>query len=360
MKIIQVLPAFGLAGAEIMAETLIYELKKNNIEPVVVSLYNFNSSITDRITSQNIKIYYLDKKVGFDFSVITKLRKIVKAEKPDAIHTHLYVLPYVYLSTLGLPIKIVHTIHNIADKEVSAKQQILHKYLFPKKRVIPVAISPLVKETVINRYGRKLKNIPMVYNGIDMTKYFPKKDYSLHNEGTIVHIGRFNAQKNHSMLIMAFKMVTEHYPNAKLLLVGDGELKQTVMNLVEDYHMNKNIIFMGLRDDISDILFNSDIFVLPSNYEGMPMTIIEAMSTGLPIIATRVGGIPDMISDKSGILIDNDYKELASKIILLLSDERLREKIGYIAEEESKNFSSYAMAKKYISLYGDKKEFDLK
>ena len=118
MKIIQIMPEFGLAGAEIMAENLSYGLSNKGNDVILVSFYSKETEITKRLVQHGFEIVYLDKRQGFDKTIITKLRKLFVKEKPEVIHTHRYVLPYVFIAAYGIPLRIVHTVHNVATKEV--------------------------------------------------------------------------------------------------------------------------------------------------------------------------------------------------------------------------------------------------
>ena len=117
MKIIQIMPDFGMAGAETMVENLTYGLAAEGHDVLVISLFDLHTAITERIENRGIKIKYLGKKRGFDPSIISKMRKIIKAYQPDVIHTHRYVLPYAFLASMGFKAKRVHTVHNVAQKE---------------------------------------------------------------------------------------------------------------------------------------------------------------------------------------------------------------------------------------------------
>ena len=124
-NILQVMPEFGLAGAETMCENLIYELMSTgDYRIVVASLYNFHSPITERLEDKGIKVYYLDKTQGADFSIINRLVKIMKQEQIDIVHTHRYVMQYAIPAAIWAGVKIrIHTIHNIAQKEVDSLRQ---------------------------------------------------------------------------------------------------------------------------------------------------------------------------------------------------------------------------------------------
>lgn len=347
------MPDFGLAGAETMCENLCYELRKEGIDVIVVSLYDFHSAITNRIEESGIKVIYLKKKRGLDISIIYKLRKIFKKEKPDVIHTHRYVMQYAIPASVGLPIKKrIHTVHNVAEKEVPKQQQKLNYFFYKYFHVIPVALSNEVKESISEVYRIPSKRIPVIFNGINLSKCLPKRNYEIDGVVKIVHIGRFSEQKNHNMIIHSYKKVLEVIPNCKLILIGSGELEENIRKLVLSLKIDDKVEFKGVISDVFTYLHKADIFILPSNYEGMPMTLIEAMGTGLPIIATNVGGVPSMIkNNENGILIKNNEEDLFLAIKRLM-DENKRRELGINARKTAINmFSSIKMAEKYIQLY---------
>lgn len=352
MKILQIMPEYGLAGAEIMSENLCYGLKKQNHDVIIVSFFHLETPIIERLVSNGFKVLFLDKKPGFDCSVIKKLRMIFKSEKPDIVHTHRYVLPYVYLASIGYAHKIVHTVHNVASKEVGRKQQIIQYFILRSRKVTPVTISPRVKESFLVRYKLKNKQIPMIYNGIDIDRFEKKANYDLHNGGTILHIGRFSRQKNHIRLIDAFKLVKAVHPQSRLQLIGSGDLEQSIIEYVKTNELADSVEFLGLKDDVRPYLYNADVFVLSSDYEGMPITIIEAMATGLPIVSTEVGGVPDMIHDQtSGYLVSLSSDELSIALIDLLNSKKLRNQLGDNAKIDSNAFSLSTMTNNYLDVY---------
>lgn len=352
MRIIQVMPEFGLAGAEVMAENLACSLKSKGHEVLMISFYNMHTAITERLEKNGIRIEYLGKKKGVDLSIVPKMRKIMKVFQPNIVQTHRYVLPYAFLSSVGLKVKRVHTIHNIAEKEVPRKQLPLQKMLFKNFGVIPVAITPITKKSIETYYNLNDNEVPLIYNGIDLEKCIQKKNTKINESATVLHIGRFAPQKNHMMMVEAFAEVVKKYPTCELELIGDGDLVESVRQRVVELAIEKNVRFIGLLDTVYTKMAESDIFILPSNYEGMPITLIEAMATGLPIVATAVGGVPDMIEDgKSGLLVDVSKEKIADAIIRLLKDEALREKVSHGAMMKASDFSLENMTKAYVELY---------
>lgn len=348
-KIIEIIPRFKLAGAETMCENLITAIDKKEYEVIAISLYNYSSPITERLESKGYKIYYLNKKSGIDLKIFGKLFKIFKKEKPDMIHTHLYVLRYVLLPAkiACCKARIVHTVHNIASKEIK-HGKLLQKIAFKMFNVIPVAISEIVQASIIKEYNLKEEKVPIIYNGINLVNCQKKECYD--SSKIILHIGRFTEQKNHLELIEIFKNSLNQDKDLKLYLVGEGELKSEIKKVVLQEGLNDNVKFLGLLKNSYEVMNSADIFVMPSKWEGMPMTIIEAMGTGLPIIAYPVGGIPNMIeNEKNGFLV-KDLKEFSNKIIKLENDKELRENIGKRNKKDAARFSANTMAKKYCDL----------
>lgn len=353
MKIMQFMPEFGLAGAEIMCENLTYSLIKRGHEVLVVSLYTYHSVITDRLEKNGVKVIYLDKKPGIDFSLLKKIRNLIIREMPiGVIHTHRYLLKYVMTACWGIDIKVVHTLHSIAKKENNKLDRKLNSFYFHQNNVKPVALSEEVKNTVIEEYKLNSYDVPIVYNGVPLERCIPKDGYMIGNSFNIIHIGRFCQVKNHKSLVNSIVSLHSKYPQVLLHLYGDGELKQNVLEQINNSNASEYIIYHGLTDNPYPYLHNADLFVLPSLYEGMPMTIIEAMGTALPIVASRVGGIPDMIEDeKEGLLCTPDSDDIERCIDIIINDDNLRASLGKAALASAYKFSSEKMAEDYEKIY---------
>lgn len=351
MKIVQVIPVFKMAGAEIMCENLIYELLHLGNQVTAVSLYSETSDITKRLEQHGVCIHYLGKHSGFDPSLFKKLSKIFKDEQPDIIHTHLYASKYVFPCAAKLHIGVVHTIHNLAHKDNSRSGRLINKFYFKHGNVTPVALGTAVKESIIREYGLKESDIPTVCNGIDLSKCIIKTDYSIDGNFKILHIGRFSEQKNHYGLIRAFDKFHSKHNNSELWLIGDGETKKETEEYVGEHGLSSCVSFVGLSDNVFPYLASCDIFALPSLYEGVPMTLIEAMGSGLPIVASPVGGVCDMLNRNSSLLVRPDIDEIADAFEAYYSDEELRKRHGHEALKLSAAFSAEQMARNYSEVY---------
>lgn len=353
MKILQFMPEFGIAGAETMCENLSTGLMKKGHDVTVVSLYTYESSITKRLKERGIDILFLDKKPGFDFNMFRKIRSVIKKIKPDVIHTHRYVAQYVIPASLGLNIKVkIHTVHNIALKENTPLARKFNKFFFHFCGLVPVALTKLIKETIVEEYNLKGFAIPVIYNGVPLENCIKKTSYSIGETINLLHIGRYSEQKNHIEMIKAIVYLHNKYRNIRLHLFGDGPLKGIISDCIAKHKAANYIIEHGLCDNPYKHFSDADIFLLPSKYEGMPMTLIEAMGTALPIVASNVGGIPDMIKDKeNGLLCSPIAEDIAQKIEKLILDQRLREQLGCNAILKANDFTSQKMTEQYLNLY---------
>ncbi len=355
MKIMQFMPEFGLAGAEIMCENLLIALQKLGHEVIAVSLYDYHSAITERIEDNGIRIIYLNKKTGIDISIYKKIFNILRQEKPDVVHTHRYLMEYVIpiAKVVGIK-KLVHTVHSIATKEQSLRRRRLSAFFYKRCRVIPVALSNEIKKTIVQEYKLRENNIPVIFNGENLDHFQEKNDYSIADEFRVYHVGRFQPVKNQETIVKAIKELRCEGIPVVGILIGDNknDYGEKIRSQISELGANKYILLPGTTSNISQELRKADIFILPSLFEGMPMTLIEAMASGLPIIASKVGGIPDMLKNgESAILINNPDEELAASIKLLYEKRDLREIIGRNARKNSVLFSSDTMAKAYVDVY---------
>lgn len=354
MKIIQIIPTLGVGGAEAVCESLTKSLSLLGHDVTVISLYSENTIITERLINNGNKLIFLDKQTGIDIKCVRRLRRLINEIKPDVIHTHLYALKYAVLASLGKNITIVHTVHNVALKESNKINRIVNKLIFSLNMATPVALSKEIKETVKEIYYLSDDRIPIILNGIDLSLCKSKKDYLLKDPIKIIHVGRFFEQKNHEYIIECAKQLST-IKNIEISFFGDGPCIEKCIQLVKNYNLEDVILFKGVSSNIYNELNNSDIFILPSKWEGVPISIIEAMGTGLPIIASNVGGISDMIiNGQQGILIDPNTNELTEALLRLIDDFDLRKEIGINAKKMSTEFSVQTMSQKYLKLYKER------
>jgi len=194
-----------------------------------------------------------------------------------------------------------------------------------------VCVSKQVELVLLNWIPSNKGKTKVIPNAVPIPKFLnpcPVKTYD------ILFVGRLTKQKSVEILLKAIKILKNKYSkNLKIAIVGDGELKENLNNLTVELGVNREVEFLGVRKDVKELMVSSKIFVLPSRWEGFGLVIIEAMSNMLPVIASNVGGIPELIEDgKDGILVPPENpKALARAINNLLENEELREKLSKAA-----------------------------
>lgn len=275
-------------------------------------------------------------KIKRNLNLISKLRKIIKRDKPDLLISFMQE-PNVrsIIATRGLRTKSIISVRNDPKMEYPGTiGHIISKYLLPKANGCVFQT-----EDAKNFFPKTLQDkSTIIFNQVD-EKFF---DVDKKEGEYIVSIGRLSPQKNHKMLINAFEKVNQKCPNERLLIYGKGELKEELEYEINKRGLKHNIHLMGLTSDVPKVLSKAKMFILSSDYEGMPNTLLEAMAVGLPCISTDCPCAgPRTIIDhgKDGLLVPiEDEKELARSILLLLEDKNFYNRVCRNAKEKSKIF----------------------
>ena len=263
-----------------------------------------------------------------DLRAFSELRAVLKRFKPDLVHAHSTkagLIARIAAKFEGTP--SIFTAHGWAFTEGTSN---LNRILAaPTEWFLAKITSHII---CVSEYDRKLglrftnKNsncITKIHNGIEDT---PLKRSSNKNEVIIVMVARFSQQKDFKSLIEAFS----YLKGCRLRLVGDGPLLEEAKHLTEKLKIAHRVDFFGLRSDVTDILASSDIFALISHYEGFPISILEAMRSALPVVASDVGGISEsVLHNATGFLTNRrDSSNLKISLAKLVADPQLRQKLG--------------------------------
>ena len=322
MKIMICIGQLCKGGAERVVCNLANYLSKNNNVTLVV----FRNTKIDYEISTDVKIIKLDNKEKEKFKLlknmkrIIKLNKILKKEKFDVT---LSFLPRPSYITLFLKKfrknKVIVSVRNDPKMEYkSLLNKILMKWLYP------LADGFVFQTEEAKQYFPEniQKKSIIILNSVN-ENFIIDKPYNGIRDKIIVSVGRLDEQKNQKMLIKAFSKIHYKYPKYNLIIYGEGCLRNDLEKLINDLNLEKNIFLPGIEDNIKEKLYKASLFVLPSNYEGMPNSLIEAMALGVPSISTNCpcGGPKDLINDgENGFLIDvNSEEDLVKKMDLVLS-----------------------------------------
>lgn len=353
-RVMLVIQSLRVGGAENMVENLAYALRDRECVVKVVVLQSGETIISRRLRANDIDLVFIGKRPGPDLSTIAKLAILMRDFNPDVVHSHLPILNYVVPAARRAGVmNLVHTIHNVAQKETNIRLKVAYaRRCYRHRFVRPVALSQINKNTVIEFYGIPAAEVQVVANGIDLSRFEPKSNYAIDGIAHVCHVGRFNEQKNHRAIIEAAALMRGRGIEVLFDLYGEGALMESVREAVSNAGVADMFIFHGLTDDVPGIMRAADVFILPSLWEGAPMVLAEAMATGLPIVASRVGGVPNMIEDGAdGLLCEPTASSLAECLVRLLADKDLRQSMGISARYYSRQFSSDLMAGRYLKVY---------
>lgn len=285
-----------------------------------------------------------------------KLRKEARKLQIDLVHSHsrtTQVLGNLLSRSLNIP--HIFTCHGFFKPKLS-------RLLFPCWGKGVIAISQEVKEHLINDLKLDEKKIAVINNGIDVKRFgdfstrdLVRKNLGIENGSFLVGIiARLSDVKGHLYLIRAIQKVIKTFPSIKLLIVGQGKMKDLLIKEVDLFGIKNNVIFLSEANNTKDILSAIDIFVMPSLQEGLGLALMEAMAQGLAVIGSSVGGIKTLIQNQeNGLLVRaTDVEGLAKAIIQLLQDPNLRSNLGSKARKFIiKNFSKEKMVDKTVEFY---------
>jgi len=372
MKVLIFIQGLSFGGLEKLVYDMVKYVNKyqNDIE-IEICCYDVLGHFAEKLfqEKENVKLHLLQRRPGIDLSYPFKLASLVKSQDIQLIHAHnATAWFYATWASILSRVPLVYTEH---DRSFPTPLRLKYfHYFFGRYTPAVVAVSEAVKRN-LEKYEH-IKNIRVIYNGIDPDLFRPpmptekvlkKKMLGLNADDIVLgNVGRMDYWKNQRILIeilSELKNTLSHssihpFTNIKLILVGGGEEEENLKRLVVEKEVKDDVIFLGKRSDVNEILKAFDIFVFPSLTEGLPLVVIEAMAVGLPVVASPVGGIPELIIDgENGFLVSpTSEKEVRDAIIKLLKNPFLREKMGKIGRERFEAyFSLPQMVKKYIEVY---------
>lgn len=361
INIVHILPTIKIGGAEVFTVELLKTLNKRRYYCSLITLFSPTSDnrLLQSVQKANIDYYALNKGLGFNPRTAYVLGCILRKLKPDIIHTHLYVMKYVLLACIGSHIPVwLHTMHSLAHQELVYADRNLARILYRLNKIKPVAVSHAVAKTFIDYY--RISEATVIHNGIKCddkkicTKYNYRENLSLPIRGTIIiSLARLIPDKNHSLLIDSFKDIQMVCKDCYLVVVGDGPLRQELEQKVNQADLKEKVFFTGQVNNPESYLKAADVFALSSNREGLPISLLEAMRAGLPVVATRAGGVPEIVDHSvNGYLVNiGDTKGFATALLDIIKTKKCIT-FGQMARKKIfKEFNIESTTRKYESLY---------
>lgn len=335
-KLMFLIWALDVGGSERLLVKLVQQIPKDRYDITVVCLF-WKGVWADELETKGIKVVSMGKRKGFDPWILPRLISLMRREKPDLVNTHLWTADlWGRLSAVLAGVKHIVVTEQNVDVWKRWYNKIIDRVLF---RWTDYVIC--VSDGVVGFYHKELgvphRKMRMIPNAIDITPFDRPEcaDFRLvlgrGGEYIFTCAARLHAQKAHEVLFESVELLClKGVTGFRVNLVGDGERRRELEGLVRAKKLEDRIAFLGLRQDIPAILSQSDAFVLSSDYEGMPLAILEAMAARLPVVATAVGGVPQLVMDgETGYLVPpRQPQALADAMAALLRDKECGRKMG--------------------------------
>lgn len=318
-------------GAEIMIENLISAI---NDEVDISLVVNDNGIFKKNVLSKyNINVLCIRNSLKKLLSNIIKIKKYVKENNIDIINVHGIIAGLIGVSVKRTgKVKLIATIHSDLKYDFNGIKKLIYYWI--EKIVVNncdevITVSNNLNNKIFKRHHIKAKTI---YNGIKCDNLELKAKKQSEDKFIILFVGRLTKVKNVELLLKGLKYLKNNNIKFECNIVGDGEEKEKLIEIAQNYKIDNYVKFLGFRSDVNKFMKKSDVLIITSHMEGIPMVIIESFLNRLPVVASNVGGIPEMITNNyNGILFDKN-NEVEFKNCLLSISRISKEKMTYICE----------------------------
>lgn len=346
--------SLGWGGLERVVLDLCRSLDRERWQPLVVTFTDLIPR-AEQFAAADIPIATVTQH-GFDPTLPHRLARLFRDRNVGLVNAHnfgryLYAGPAARLA--GLP--SIYTEHSRTLRTERALWQLQPRVSRLADRV--VAVSESLRTFLISQLRLPPERVDLIPNGIDIDVYAggnrarARAELGLRDDEPVIgHVGRLVPVKNHRLLLAAYARLTA--TPSRLLLVGDGPERPALEQEVARLGLSEQVTFLGIREDVADLLAAMDLFVLSSHSEGLPLAILEAMAAGLPVVATEAAG-QDVVTPATGRLVPNDDPaRLAAAMAELIDDPARRARLGAAAAAEARRrYSLQVMADSYAALY---------
>jgi sugar transferase (PEP-CTERM/EpsH1 system associated) len=352
---------------------VVLNLKVGGLERFILELIkNYSNEVTSFVVCleeagdladyiRGGKVIALNQKPGLKYGAVPEIMKLIRENNIQLVHTHNEAAHF-YGALAGKlsGVPVVHTRHGRYLHNSRRKVFLAMFSSFLATKI--VGVSKDVSDLIARKEKIPDNKVLTILNGVDVDHYSPcakkvENNYGHEIGNRCINIGivaRLDRVKDHSTLLITCNELRKFNDNFRLIIVGDGAMRSQLEKEVELLHLHDKVDFKGTRHDIVDIMNDLDIFALSSTSEGISLTLLEAMSCCLPVVATNVGGNPEVVKDgETGFLVPPKNPELFSeKLLMLIQDKKIREKMGVAGRERvMQHFSISQTAKKYVKLY---------
>lgn len=357
-------PKLNVGGVERLTQTLFRNLDRSRFEPVVCGLFRPGTVADEFSKGLGVRVRHSLGKSRWDPFLLPRFLNVLEEERPDIILTCIYPLT-MFLSALarfcGRRFRVVAAVHSTGYIKRRAWRSFSTRISIPLLSAV-VGIARAQADVCVQKLGIPKRKMRLIYNGVELNRFAPHKvrstvrqEFSLPDDASVVGIvGRLGPEKAHQVLLKAAAIIRKTDDRVRFLIVGDGPERERLEALTGDLGLTDIVTFTGGRSDIPEVLSALDLFVLCSDTEAFPVSILEAMAMEKPVVSTDVGSVSESVeSGVTGLLVPPGQPEaLADAIGELLADPERRREMGLEGRRRvEERFSVEAMTRQYEELF---------
>lgn len=357
----------GTGGAEVLVRDWISRLHGRDVRCVVICLIEKRGAIVSELEELGVPVHEVRQAETATLLFCRRLAAVLRQCHAALIHSQCpWSLPQqTYSAKAGGAagfVLSVHSVYNTKPLPVRLRQRLAFVLAEPMIDAV-VGVSRAVTDHIGRNFHVSQDKAKTIHNGIQIERFLRsaisgeqlRMQLGLPTHSPlVVSTANLTPQKGHSVLLKSFRIIADAVPDVRLLLIGDGPLRTDLEAVVHDEGLSGAVSFLGHRDDVPRLLHASDLFALASYREGFGLAVAEAHAAGLPVVATRVGGVPEVVRDgETGFLVPaGDPKALAEAILAMLADRNRAKAMGQQGREwVMANFDIDVCTAKYEELY---------
>lgn len=351
------------AGAEVVIFNLVNKLKDDPSLKIIALSLN-EGVLTEKLQEGKVETYVIPEALHSFPRIFLKAFNLLFRKRINIIHSHRYkenLLALFLAQSMGLK-QLVATLHGLPESPLHGRNgeklirlktkmdYFILKYYFTHV----VAVSQVMKRTLIQKYGFDQGKVDVIHNGTPLPLLSPSRDHSTHDYFHIGTVGRMVPVKDFNLFLEVVTQIKRQNKKVRFSILGDGPLKEQLIQKAKDLKIEDSVEFLSPRPNPSPYYQSLDLYLNVSLHEGIPLSILEAMACGKPVVAPKVGGIPEIISDgEQGLLVEGrEPEKFVLPCLRLIQNEDLRIMMGENASKRVVScFSDFKMVESYNQLY---------